>query len=76
MPITFFQNEGESFNNVTEDMGFDSSTGWWFSIEADDIDNDADNLIDRDDPDNKHECLSKSRSLQHQVPRRVWRDAV
>ena len=42
MPVTLFQNEGDRFTNVTESYGLDKSTGWWFSIEASDIDQDGD----------------------------------
>ncbi len=42
MPITFLANADGKFSNVTEKMGFDESTGWWFSIEQADIDQDGD----------------------------------
>ncbi|MCD4734663.1 MAG: VCBS repeat-containing protein, partial [Bacteroidales bacterium] len=42
MPVTLFQNEGDKFTNVTESFGLGKSTGWWFSIEASDIDQDGD----------------------------------
>jgi len=43
MPVMFFLNEGDKFNNVTADYGLDGKTGWWFSIESADMDGDGDN---------------------------------
>ena len=42
MPLTFLKNTGESFENITEDLGLDKTTGWWYSIIAKDFDNDGD----------------------------------
>ena len=42
MPITIFNNDQGKFKNVTQDLGLSNSTGWWFSIEKADIDNDGD----------------------------------
>ena len=42
MPITVLRNTGETFENVTEKLGLDKSTGWWFSIEEGDFDQDGD----------------------------------
>jgi len=40
--ITFFQNENGKFRNVTEELGLDKKTGWWFSVRSADMDNDGD----------------------------------
>jgi hypothetical protein len=42
MPVTFFQNMGGKFKNVTPAGGLEKNTGWWFSIEAADMDRDGD----------------------------------
>jgi len=42
MPISFFENNKGKLNNVTEEKGFENSTGWWNCITATDIDNDGD----------------------------------
>ena len=42
MPITFFQNEGGKFKNVTAQSGIADKTSWWTSITAGDFDNDGD----------------------------------
>ena len=42
MPISFFRNNGQKFTNITEDLGFKNSTGWWYSIEKADVDADGD----------------------------------
>ncbi|MEQ6122502.1 VCBS repeat-containing protein [Reichenbachiella sp. MALMAid0571] len=42
MPITFIKNTGKGFQNITDQMGISNSEGWWFSIEAEDIDGDGD----------------------------------
>jgi len=42
MPIRFFKNTGENFKEVTTDLGFKNSMGWWHSIEKIDIDADGD----------------------------------
>jgi hypothetical protein len=41
MPLTFLINEGGKFIDRTKDMGFEGSTGWWFSIEKGDFNNDG-----------------------------------
>ena len=45
MPISFYQNEGGKFKNVTEEYGFADYTGWWYSIEVADLDGDGDEDI-------------------------------
>ncbi|GAB5472828.1 MAG: VCBS repeat-containing protein [Maribacter sp.] len=42
MPITFFENDGNRFNNVTGKLGFENTVGWWNSITTADLDNDGD----------------------------------
>ncbi len=42
MPITFLKNVGGKYENKTEAYGFEKSTGWWYSILADDFDQDGD----------------------------------
>ena len=42
MPITFFRNEGTNFTNVTKELGFEDSRGWWFSLAQSDLDQDGD----------------------------------
>ncbi|MCP9200070.1 VCBS repeat-containing protein [Gramella sp. GC03-9] len=42
MPIRVFKNNGGSFIEVSEQLGLGDTTGWWFSIEAGDFDNDGD----------------------------------
>ncbi len=42
MPITFLRNSKYGFENVTEELGFDQITGWWYSLLAEDFDNDGD----------------------------------
>lgn len=42
MPITFFKNTGKEFINKTESYDLERSTGWWYSIIADDFDMDGD----------------------------------
>ena len=42
MPITVFRNNRGAFENITSKLGLDTSTGWWFSIEQGDFDNDGD----------------------------------
>ncbi|WP_171017375.1 VCBS repeat-containing protein [Maribacter sp. ACAM166] len=42
MPITFFENDGNRFNDVTEKMDFQNTVGWWYSLETADLDNDGD----------------------------------
>ena len=42
MPITFFENDGRNLRNVTGDLGFNDTVGWWYSLASEDIDNDGD----------------------------------
>jgi hypothetical protein len=42
MPITVFRNDGESFSEVTEELGLMNTNGFWNSIEIADLDNDGD----------------------------------
>ena len=42
MPITFFKNTGASFKNITGDIGFNETSGWWFHITKADFDKDGD----------------------------------
>jgi hypothetical protein len=42
MPLTFLQNTGSSFKNKTQDLGMDGTNGWWYSIAAEDMDQDGD----------------------------------
>ncbi|MCP9199108.1 FG-GAP-like repeat-containing protein [Gramella sp. GC03-9] len=43
MPITVFNNKQGKLSNVSEDMGIgQDTTGWWWSIEQADFDNDGD----------------------------------
>ncbi len=42
LPITFLRNSKYGFENVTEDYGFEKTTGWWYSLIAEDFDNDGD----------------------------------
>ena len=42
MPLTFFQNEGGKFKNVTAQTGIGDKTNWWTSLVAADFDNDGD----------------------------------
>lgn len=43
MPIRMFQNTKTGFAEVTQEMGLsDDTTGWWWSIEEGDFDNDGD----------------------------------
>ena len=43
MPIRVFENTTNGFKEVSEEMGLDKdSTGWWWSIEQGDFDNDGD----------------------------------
>ncbi len=45
MPITFFQNTGDKFVNVTTELGMEQTTGWWYGLTAADMDNDGDDDI-------------------------------
>ncbi|MUP47174.1 hypothetical protein E0K83_15650 [Gramella sp. BOM4] len=42
MPIRVFKNNRGSFNEVSKELGLGDTTGWWFSIEEGDFDNDGD----------------------------------
>lgn len=43
MKLRIFKNKkGKAFEEVTEDLGLDDTMGWWFSLKANDIDNDGD----------------------------------
>ena len=42
MPITFIKNTGETFKKDTSNNGLENSEGWWYSITANDMDNDGD----------------------------------
>jgi hypothetical protein len=42
MPLTFFKNESGRFVNITDQIGFEKTAGWWNSIAAGDFDNDGD----------------------------------
>ncbi|WP_299552447.1 VCBS repeat-containing protein [Seonamhaeicola sp.] len=42
MPIRFFENRGNIFNEVTDKLGFSDYTGWWYSLQKADVDGDGD----------------------------------
>ncbi len=42
MPLTILRNNGTSFENATSELNLETTTGWWFSIEAEDMDQDGD----------------------------------
>lgn len=42
MPLTFLKNEAGILVNKTPDYGLDRTTGWWYSIIAEDFDEDGD----------------------------------
>ena len=42
MPITIFSQYKGEFRNETEFFGYGETTGWWFSIDGNDFDNDGD----------------------------------
>ena len=42
MPITFIKNDEGYFTDITKDLNFDDSRGWWYSINQGDFDNDGD----------------------------------
>ncbi|MDH3709868.1 MAG: VCBS repeat-containing protein [Cyclobacteriaceae bacterium] len=42
MPVTIFQNQGETFKNVTPSTALAQSNGWYYSIVSKDFDNDGD----------------------------------
>jgi hypothetical protein len=42
MPITLFENQNGVFKNITEEVGFKDSNGWWNTITSGDFDKDGD----------------------------------
>jgi enediyne biosynthesis protein E4 len=42
MPLTFLQNNGGKFANITQQTGISDKIGWWTSLAAGDFDNDGD----------------------------------
>jgi hypothetical protein len=42
MPLTFLKNEDGAFKNRTEAYGLSGTTGWWYSVLAEDFDADGD----------------------------------
>jgi len=42
MPFTILKNDGNVFENVTDDLGLENTTGWWFSVSTADMDKDGD----------------------------------
>ena len=42
MPLTFFENDGNSLKNVTNELGMQDTVGWWYSLATLDLDNDGD----------------------------------
>jgi hypothetical protein len=42
MNIRFFENTGDTFNELTGKLGFGETVGWWFSIHPADVDGDGD----------------------------------
>ncbi|MEQ9288528.1 MAG: VCBS repeat-containing protein [Cyclobacteriaceae bacterium] len=42
MPIMIMKNTGGKLDDISEKAGLGNQTGWWFSIEAGDLDNDGD----------------------------------
>ncbi|WP_282134264.1 VCBS repeat-containing protein [Seonamhaeicola maritimus] len=42
MPIRFFENKGNRFEEVTKNIGLNKSTGWWYGLEKGDVDGDGD----------------------------------
>jgi hypothetical protein len=42
MEVTLLKYENGQFVNATDNSGLENSTGWWFSIESRDMDNDGD----------------------------------
>jgi hypothetical protein len=42
MKIRYFENQKGVFTEMTDKMGFQNTTGWWYSIHATDVDEDGD----------------------------------
>ncbi|MBZ9730074.1 VCBS repeat-containing protein [Salegentibacter sp. JZCK2] len=42
MPIKIFKNDRGDFIDISRQLGFDDTNGWWFSIKEGDFDNDGD----------------------------------
>ncbi len=42
MPITIFKNNQGKFENSTKELGLGDTSGWWFSVNEGDFDNDGD----------------------------------
>jgi hypothetical protein len=42
MPLTILQYRDGRFENITEELGLEEETGWWFSVTAADFDRDGD----------------------------------
>jgi hypothetical protein len=42
MPLTFLKNHNGTFENKTQEYGLSKTTGWWYSILAEDFDDDGD----------------------------------
>ncbi|MDZ7607744.1 MAG: VCBS repeat-containing protein [Cyclobacteriaceae bacterium] len=42
MPFTILRYDGKKFKNVSNDLGLRNTSGWWFSVEAADMDEDGD----------------------------------
>ena len=42
MPITFLENDANTFKNSTDKSSLKNTVGWWYSIEKSDLDNDGD----------------------------------
>lgn len=42
MPIKVFKNDQGEFIDISKQLGLDDTTGWWFSLEEGDFDNDGD----------------------------------
>jgi hypothetical protein len=43
MKIHFFENISGTFKDITDDLGFKETVGWWFSVNTIDMDKDGDN---------------------------------
>ncbi len=42
MPITVLKNTGNKFQSKTKDLGLEKTSGWWYSLVAEDFDKDGD----------------------------------